>query len=154
MIVHCNFDLTILFIYHGISRALSDLRAVKKQPFGIHHTPEEILSPKSSIHSFVRKVAQKMQTVRTFRKVYFVFEKKYFFNHNNTGTVQYIGFFWKHFLRSKDALLFVQNYVILDLSDKISSGRWWIPICSFFTALKSDNALFLTCTRYMCTCHV
>ena len=29
--------------------ALSDLRAVKKQHFGIHHTPEEILSPKSSI---------------------------------------------------------------------------------------------------------
>ena len=38
------------------------------------------------------------------------------------------------------ALLFVQNYVILELSDKISSGRWWIPKCSFFTALKSDNA--------------
>ena len=50
-------------------------------------------------------------------------------------------------VRSKDAadpasfaLLFVQNYAILDLSDKISSGRWWIPKCSFFTALKSDNA--------------
>ena len=38
------------------------------------------------------------------------------------------------------ALLFVQNYVILELSDKISSGRWWIPKCCFFTALKSDSA--------------
>jgi hypothetical protein len=54
-------------------------------------------------------------------------------------------------VRSKDAadtpasfaLLFVQNYAILDLSDKISSGRWWIPKCSFFTALKSDNALYI-----------
>jgi hypothetical protein len=51
-------------------------------------------------------------------------------------------------VRSKDAaespasfaLLFVQNYVILDLSDKIYTGGWWIPKCSFFTALKSDNA--------------
>ena len=38
------------------------------------------------------------------------------------------------------ALLFVQNYAILDLGDKISSGVWWIPKCCFFTALKSDNA--------------
>jgi hypothetical protein len=37
-------------------------------------------------------------------------------------------------------LLFVQNYAILDLSDKIYTGGWWIPKCSFFTALKSDNA--------------
>ena len=51
-------------------------------------------------------------------------------------------------VRSKDAadspasfaLLFVQNYAILDLSDKIYTGGWWIPKCSFFTALKSDNA--------------
>ena len=57
-------------------------------------------------------------------------------------------------VRSKDAdaasasfaLLFVQNYAILDLSDKISSGRWWIPKCSFFTALKSDNAHVYTCS--------
>ena len=40
------------------------------------------------------------------------------------------------------ALLFVQNYAILDLGDKISSGRWWIPKCCFFTALKSDNAIY------------
>ena len=39
------------------------------------------------------------------------------------------------------ALLFVKNYAILDLSDKISAGGWWIPKCYFFTALKSDNAL-------------
>ena len=38
------------------------------------------------------------------------------------------------------ALLFVKNYAILDLSDKISTGGWWIPKCCFFTALKSDNA--------------
>ena len=38
------------------------------------------------------------------------------------------------------ALLFVKNYAILDLSDKISAGGWWIPKCCFFTALKSDNA--------------
>jgi len=38
------------------------------------------------------------------------------------------------------ALLFVQNYAILELSDKISTGRWWIPKCCFFTALKLDNA--------------
>ena len=51
-------------------------------------------------------------------------------------------------VRSKDAavspasfaLLFVQNYAILDLSDKIYTGGWWIPKCCFFTALKSDNA--------------
>ena len=61
-------------------------------------------------------------------------------------------------VRSKDAadtpasfaLLFVQNYAILDLSDKISSGRWWIPKCSFFTALKSDNAPGNTWC--ICTC--
>ena len=41
------------------------------------------------------------------------------------------------------ALLFVKNYAILDLSDKISAGGWWIPKCCFFTALKSDNAQFL-----------
>ena len=33
------------------------------------------------------------------------------------------------------ALLFVKNYAILDLSDKISAGGWWIPKCYFFTAL-------------------
>ena len=105
-----------------------------------------------------------------------MFEKKYFFNHQQYN----IGFFWKHFLRffdffqnqpqifpraeilsdkssilpiamkvgSKDAadsaasfaLLFVKNNAILELSDKISAGEWWIPKCYFFTALKSDNA--------------
>ena len=45
------------------------------------------------------------------------------------------------------ALLFVQNYAILDLSDKIYTGGWWIPKCCFFTALKSDNAHV-----HMCTC--
>ena len=59
-------------------------------------------------------------------------------------------------VRSKDAadtaasfaLLFVQNYaIILDLSDKIYTGGWWIPKCCFFTALKSDNAHV-----HMCTC--
>ena len=39
------------------------------------------------------------------------------------------------------ALLFVKNYAILELSDKIYTGGWWIPKCYFFTALKSDNAL-------------
>ena len=39
------------------------------------------------------------------------------------------------------ALLFVNNYAILDLSDKISAPGWWIPKCCFFTALKLDNAL-------------
>ena len=38
------------------------------------------------------------------------------------------------------ALLFVKNYAILELSDKIYTGGWWIPKCYFFTALKSDNA--------------
>ena len=38
------------------------------------------------------------------------------------------------------ALLFVKNYAILELSDKISARGWWIPKCYFFTALKSDNA--------------
>jgi len=64
-------------------------------------------------------------------------------------------------VRSKDAadtaasfaLLFVQNYAILDLSDKIYTGGWWIPKCSFFTALKSDNAhcvqLLHRCTTVM-----
>ena len=41
------------------------------------------------------------------------------------------------------ALLFVKNYAILDLSDKISAGGWWIPKCYFFTALKSDSALYM-----------
>ena len=34
---------------HDMYRALSDLRAVKKQHFGIHHPPAEILSLNSSI---------------------------------------------------------------------------------------------------------
>ena len=38
------------------------------------------------------------------------------------------------------ALLFVKNYAILDLSDKISAGEWWIPKCCLFAPLKSDNA--------------
>ena len=38
------------------------------------------------------------------------------------------------------ALLFVKNYAILDLSDKISTGGWWIPKCCLFAPLKSDNA--------------
>ena len=46
----------------------------------------------------------------------------------------------KHNLASASfALLFVQNYAMLDLGDKISSGVWWIPKCCFFTALKSDK---------------
>ena len=36
----------------------------------------------------------------------------------------------------------LQTYIhaILDLSDKISAGGWWIPKYYFFTPLKSDNA--------------
>jgi len=36
-------------IHHVLPGALSDLRAVKKEHFGIHHLPEEILSLNSSI---------------------------------------------------------------------------------------------------------
>ena len=59
----------------------------------------------------------------------------------------------KHNLASASfALLFVQNYAMLDLGDKISSGVWWIPKCCFFTALKSDNALVVCIHR--CTTHI
>ena len=42
-----------------IPGALSDLRAVKKQHFGIHHPPVEILSLKSSIALFFTKSGAK-----------------------------------------------------------------------------------------------
>ena len=50
------------------------------------------------------------------------------------------------------ALLFVKNYAILDLSDKISAGGWWIPKCCCFTALKSDNDHLIYIHVHMYTC--
>jgi len=38
-----------MYYIHVVPGALSDLRAVKKEHFGIHHLPEEILSLNSSI---------------------------------------------------------------------------------------------------------
>ena len=49
---HCHRTSTSTVIANNVMhvlRALSDLRAVKKQHFGIHHPPAEILSLKSSI---------------------------------------------------------------------------------------------------------
>ena len=40
-------------------RALSDLRAAKKQHFGIHHPPAEILSDKSIILPIAMQVGSK-----------------------------------------------------------------------------------------------
>ena len=55
------------------------------------------------------------------------------------------------------ALLFVKNYAILDLSDKISAGGWWIP--KFLPLSNRTKLLYSTVTvinltavyRYTCT---
>ena len=50
------------------------------------------------------------------------------------------------------ALLFVKNYAILELSDKISVGGWWIPKCYFFRSqigqCSGNNFWYTHITRY------
>ena len=51
------------------------------------------------------------------------------------------------------ALLFVQNYAILDLGDKIYTGVWWIPKCCFllaFLLLFLSNRTMLMFYTYTC----
>ena len=50
---------TCTVVHECMFGALSDLRAVKKQHFGIHHPPAEILSLKSSIAQFFTKSSAK-----------------------------------------------------------------------------------------------
>jgi hypothetical protein len=49
------------------------------------------------------------------------------------------------------ALLFVQNYAILDLGDKIYTGVWWIPKCCFLLAFL---LLFLSNRTMSCSTRI